>query len=164
VKGGASKNSFVVGDAGHNLDNLPAHLSIQGGSAQDSLVLDDRGPADPLLTQIAAAFSITGGDVTRTETAIASFQGLQIPRTFTTSSSTTGDVVRSTTTVIAILHQLQIPRTFTTAIDYSSTMYLTVQGGAGKNSFVVGDASHNLDNLPAHLSIQGGGAQDSLVL
>jgi predicted outer membrane repeat protein len=133
VRGGGGKNTFVVGDFTHNLDNLTAHLSIQGNGPGDGLLVDDRGPASATVVQVAPTFTITGHSVTRANQAVINL-GIVPP----------------------------FPHTFTAFLDYSGIGDLTVRGGRGKNTYVIGDGSHNLDDLPARLSIQGGGPSDAL--
>src|SRR5262249_12875791 len=127
VKGGGSRvNTFNVGDGTHNLDGFPADLSIEGGGAGDSLARNDRGAARSDLTPVSATYTVIVGNVTRTESAIGHTPLFDFQDTVTVS------------------------------IDYIGIGDLTVQGGSPRNSFLVGDGTHNLDFLPAHVSIQGG--------
>jgi predicted outer membrane repeat protein len=135
VRGGGGKNTFVVGDFTHNLDNLTAHLSIQGNGPGDALIVDNRGPASATVVQVAPTFTITGHSVTRANQAVINL-GIVPP----------------------------FPHTFTASFDYSGIGDLTVRGGRGKNTYVIGDGSHNLDDLPARLNIQGGGPSDALIV
>jgi hypothetical protein len=49
-------------------------------------------------------------------------------------------------------------------VTYAGATSLTVKGGSGKNQFLLGDASDPLSGLPRQLTIEGGGAGDSLIL
>ena len=73
VKGGSNDgNTFRVGDGNHNLDYVPANVSIQGGNRGDSLTVDDRGTADPAFPSVISdlpIFTITAGNVTRVDQA-----------------------------------------------------------------------------------------------
>ncbi len=65
IEGGTAsgKNTFTVGDASSNLDNLPALIDLQGsGPPVDSLTVDDGGPSG---FEEDATFLITDGAVTR---------------------------------------------------------------------------------------------------
>ncbi len=139
VKGGANDgNTFHVGDGNHNLDYLPADVKIQGGNPGDALTVDDRGTADPSFPSVASdrpIFTITANSVSRVDQA---------------------DAMVPPSTVAVTTY-------FRNSIDYNSIASLTVIGGDGHpNRFIVGDATHNLDYLPAHVRIQGGNQGDFL--
>jgi len=134
VSAGAGDDAVTVG--GGTLDNLLGTLVLDAGGGSDRLIVDDSSDTNDNI------YSVTNADVARKDGAVVFAYPAQGFEELVLSAGTGNDTVTITGTATAIP--------------------VTVQGGGGDDTVIVGDGS--LDSLLAEVSVDGGAGADRLAV
>jgi hypothetical protein len=126
VSGGGG-DAFILSPGVHDLDELPATVTINGG-ASSTAILDDQSNTP----EFSSSWSVSGTNVTR--------------------SYSTLFFIGSTPIFI----------TTTRSINYSGISALTLNGGPS-SGFTLSPSVHNLDELPALVTLTGGASSTAVL-
>src|SRR5262249_6627194 len=127
------------------------NLTVDGGIGGNEF---DLSPLAMNLDDLPSNVTLNGG--TSSDTAIFDDQNNSM---FSTWGVTGSSVDRSYTRFLGSLH---VPVTITSTIHYNQLASLVLNGGTGGSEFDLSPNAHNLDELPASVTVHGGGSVDTL--
>jgi hypothetical protein len=155
-------NSFdvvVVSPSAHNLDALQGDVTINGtGTANTLTVYDQNAPAGTL------AYTLTGGSLTRSATAIIRYNGAKNITIYGANGSATFTVSGTAGGPLDPLTTLNTG-SGTNAVDVSVTSgRLLIGAGGGPLTVSISPAFQTLDPIQGAVTVAGNGAASRLVI
>jgi hypothetical protein len=149
LDGGASGETFRVGDGIHNLDALPKHVLIQGAGNDTVTVNDSPNATNAIITATTPTFTITGQSVTRSNAVHYVFGGKSGSATPTTEIDYGG------------VAKLEVDGGHSgNAFNVQGTAAgtpVTIQTGAGNDTVTVGDAANTVAGIRGGVTVHGRG-------
>jgi hypothetical protein len=154
---GASGSSVNVGDGNNTFGGIGDDLTVYGGNASDTIVLNDQGTADTPSTRHSPAWTVDAGMVMRADTIQRRFG---FSWSLTTVSHT---VFYSGVGSVTVNGSTTDKNTFTVRSTAGNTPVTLTAGNAG-DQFNLGDANNNLDFFAGTLTLNGGTGSDSIMV
>jgi hypothetical protein len=131
------------------------NLTVNGGSGGSEF---DLSPTAMNLDELPANVTLNGGGNFNSDSTVLDDQNNPIFSTW----NVTGSSVDRSYTLFVLFQNIIIPVPVTTAIHYSHLSNLVLNGGSGGNEFDLSPFAQNLDELPATVTVNGGGSANTL--